>query len=333
MPEQQTASLQILGQLQSQLQLESDALSRAEQQKSYIQSMMASQMNAPVVDLDEYEPPKPKAVAQQQAASRSAVPGMKAKLANLMTRYSEDHPEVRRLKRQIEDEEAKEAKEPAPAVAAVVAEPAAPSAVRTARPSVPPRSSNPVLESQLRTIDAEIARRKEEQQRLLKTIGGYRSKLEAIPLREQQMTDLVRDYEISKAHYKSLLEKQLSADTATQLEIRQKGERFTVLDPAQPAERPSRPNRTLINSAGCLGGLALGLMLALATEFLGMSITGPEQILAVTGLPVLEVIPVIRTHADRMARRRRLFWAAASFMVLMMGAGAVLLYRYRDRVF
>ncbi len=177
---------------------------------------------------------------------------------------------------------------------------------------VPVKYVNPVLESQLHGLDAEIAKHQQEQQRLSKMVAGYQAKLEAIPVREQQITDLVRDYEISKAHYSKLLDNQLSAETATQLEIRQKGERFSILDPAQPAERPSRPNRALIDSAGAVGGLGLGIAIALMTEFLGICITSPDQITAATGLQVLEVIPVITTQADRLVRKRRIAWAAIS---------------------
>jgi polysaccharide biosynthesis transport protein len=333
MPEQQAASLQILGQLQSQLQLESEALNRSEQQKSYIQSMMAAQSNAPVVDLDELEPGGPKRVD----APKARVSGSKAKLAALLTRYSEDHPDVKRLRRQIQDEESKdapevknEAKDVPPPLAG---ENPPPVAVATKAPSRPVNYFNPVLESQLRVIEGEIAKHREEQQRLSKAVSRYQSKLEAIPVHEQQITELVRDYEISKGHYKQLLEKQLSAETATQLEIRQKGERFSVLDPAQPAERPSRPNRQFINIAGSVAGLGLGLLLALATEFLGVTITAPEQITAATGFSVLEVIPVIQTHKDRVVRKRRLVLGAASAGVVILGSFAILLYRYHDRIF
>jgi polysaccharide biosynthesis transport protein len=342
MPEHQTATMQILGQLQSQLQLESDALSRAEQQRAYIQSMAASQTNAPVVDLDENDPqptrrPGPSAALAGAAAS----PPLKARLAAALSRYSEDHPDVRRLRRQIQDEEAKQARtETAPVPDSSDTQGKSdsiprgiPSAAPPRRQLAPARYVNPVLESQLRALEAEITKRKEEQQRLMKAVAGYRTKLEAVPVREQQMTELVRDYEMSKAHYQQLLDKQLSADTATQLEIRQKGERFTVLDPAQPAQKPSSPNRALINAAGSIAGLVIGLALALATEFLGMAITGPEQVTSTTGLPVLEVIPLIHTHTDRMVRRRRLFYAAVSALVLVIASCAAVLYHYRYTAF
>jgi polysaccharide biosynthesis transport protein len=334
MPEQQAASLQILGQLQSQLQMESEALNRAEQQKQYLHSMMAAS-TAPVVDTDSIEPAAAKPPAASPQAPRSNLSVNKERLITLMTRYSDDHPEVRRLKRQIFDEEARLAKDNPQTVATVQAPPAPePEATQVKRASPrAARTSNPVLESQLRTVEAEIAKRKDEQQRISRQVAQYQSRLEAVPVREQEITELVRDYEISKAHYRQLLEKQLSAETATELEIRQKGERFTVLDPAQPADKPSRPNRMIINAAGAISGLGLGLLLALVTEFLGMSVTSPDQISATTGLAVLEVIPVIRTHTDRLAMRRRMVLAGASVGVLGLACCAVVLYHYRDRLF
>ncbi len=137
----------------------------------------------------------------------------------------------------------------------------------------------------------------------------------------------MRDYEISKTHYTQLLGKQMSAETATQLEIRQKGEKFSILDPAQVPERPSSPNRPLINAAGCLAGLLLGLALAIAPEFFGMSITAGEQLATASGYPVLEVIPVIRTRADRVRTRRLAVAAAASGTAMLLACIAVFYFR------
>jgi len=333
MPEQQAANLQILGQLQSQLQLEGEGLSRAEQQKTYIQSMMTQA--APVVDLDDGERNGLQAAPVAQGAptkgpdpSKSTINSDKARLAALLSRYTDDHPDVRKLKKQIEAEEAKAASlvSVVEATPAVAPETPSPSPLLKRAPQ-PVNYFNPVLQSQLSTLDAEIAKRKEEVQRLSKSISAYQAKLEAIPVREQQVTELVRDYEISKGHYGQLLEKQLSAETATQLEIRQTGEKFVILDPGQVAERPARPNRVLIDSAGAVGGLILGLLLAIGTEFLGMSITSPQDITAASGLPVLEVIPVIQTRTDRRLQKRRILFAAASAMTMALAVGAVLFFR------
>jgi polysaccharide chain length determinant protein (PEP-CTERM system associated) len=319
MPKQETADLQLLGQAQSQLQMEADSLSRAEQQKTYLQSMIAQ--TAPMVDIDPSDK-LPGAGTDNGTNTPSRLARDKAALAQLMKRYTEDHPDVRKLKKQIEDEEAQAALAPAQTAASV--EP-----VVKRPPPKPVNHTNPVLQSQLNSLDSEIAKHKEEKERLSKLVSLYRAKLDAIPLREQEITALERDYEISKAHYSQLLEKHLSAQTATQLEIRQKGEKFDILDRAVPAERPSKPNRALINLAGSLGGLVLGLLLALGREFFGMSIVGPQDIAAAAGLLVLGEIPIIMTQADQTFRRRWILVATTTVMVAALATGAVLFYHYR----
>ena len=330
MPEQQTADLQILGQLQSQLQLEGEALARAEQQRSVIQAMMTQA--APVLDIDSSNPPQQPAAAEAKPAATkpSTLSTLRAQLASMQGRYTDEHPGIRKLRSEIAAEEAREAQanhaapvaEARPTVTAAVEEPK-PAPRRRA-----PAYSNPVLDSQMRAVDDETGKHKKEQARLQALISGYQRKLESIPVNEQVIAALVRDHDISKAHYQQLLNNQLSAETATQLEIRQKGERFSVLDAAQPAERPSRPNRLLINSAGSLAGLMLGLLLALVSEFLALSITAPEQMAELTNLPVLEVIPMIETHLDRRNRRRRMIFGTVSAALLaLVATGAFIVYR------
>jgi hypothetical protein len=79
--------------------------------------------------------------------------------------------------------------------------------------------------------------------------------------------------------------------------------------------------------------LALGVFLALGTEFLGMSITSAEHLTAATGFPVLEVIPLIETRMDRLARRKRMFVAAVSGVAAVLAIGAFLIYHYGARSF
>lgn len=335
MPEQQTADLQVLGNLQSQLQLEAEALNRAEEQKSYVQSVMAQASDSPAPESAGAGPQavSPGAGKAAAPAPRTQLDIDKARLAAMLAHgYTEEHPDVRMLKAQMARDEADAARLPVPVPAA--ADPIGPQQGATARVSTPaPKRPNLVLEAQLRNAEDEIQKHKSEQERLMKLVAGYQAKVEAIPVREQQISDLVRDYEISKVHYQQLLNNQLSAETATQLEIRQKGEKFSVLDPAQPAQRPSKPNRMLLNAAGAAAGLVIGLLLSLVSEFLGMSISSAEQITAATGLPVLEVIPTIRTHADRVVRRRRMVLAAISVALTVMAASAAVAFHYRNQLF
>jgi len=342
MPEQQVANLQISGQLQSQLHLVGEALARAEQQRNLTQAMMSQ--SAPVVDIDDGEvkgPGGPEAKVAGAVKTSQPVITKKQKLTaelneKLNRHYTEHHPDIKRLRRQIAQEEANEPKpaeikaEVKPPAEAAKEVAAVPSETVPAHKSglLSPAPGNPVLISQLKTLDADIAKQREEQRRLSKQLGVYQAKLEAIPIREQEITELVRDYEISKAHYSQLLGKQLSAETATQLEIRQKGEKFSILDPAQPAEKPSKPNRKLLDAVGALAGLVLGVVLALATEVLGMSITVPEQLTDITGFAVLEVIPIIETRIDRRRRKKRMVWATVSGALITVLAGSAVLFSH-----
>lgn len=352
MPEQETADLQILGQTQAQLNTVAEALARDDTERSTIQVMMHSQ-SAPVVDVDDSEPKTvssqaPSAAAQAPAA-QSILNRHKAELAEKLKHFGESHPEIRKLRAEIKDDEEKEAADQKAATpvapvetkppAAVVAQDGVPGAKQDpssqpTRVAPPPAAyNNPVLQSRMKSIEEDIAKNRVEQQRLGRVLAAYQTKVEAIPVREQEIADLTRDYEISKAHYSQLLSNQMNAETASELEIRQKGEKFNVLDMAQPAEKPSRPKRVLMNSAGAAAGLILGIVLALVTEFLGLSITSADQIFAISGFHVLEVIPQIHTEADRLVRRRRMVLAAAGGLAAALAVGGGLLYHYRSQFF
>jgi protein tyrosine kinase modulator len=337
MPEHQVMNLTVIGQLQASLQQESDALNRAEQQRSYLQSMMSQFV--PIVDYDDSDrdndqlgaPPTPAKQPGKAAAPVTTPADDRATLAALLTKYTDKHPEVQKLRAKIADREAREGRPPAPepvqSASAAPAEPVREAAAPRKKPV--PNTSNPVLVSQLKGVEAEIVKHKEERERISKTLASYRAKLEAIPVREQQITELVRDYEINKGHYAGLLGKQLSAETATQLEIRNKGEQFYVLDRAEPAQRPSSPKRTLIDLVGAVAGFVLGLVAVIAPEFMGSTFTSPDQIPLFHGNRILEVIPVIVTTAGAVRRKRkRMILAAASGVAATLLCGALVIYRF-----
>src|SRR5262249_42640679 len=156
-------------------------------------------------------------------------------------------PDVVKLKNKIAQEEAAQSKAANDAVAVTIPIPApsktetespADTAPKTQSASAPPAPRvNPVVQMQLRGVQAEIVRHREEKQRLAKLLDTYRVRLDAIPQSEQELASLTRDYEISKVRYNQLLSQQMNAETATQLELRQQGENFEVVDPAMAAEK------------------------------------------------------------------------------------------------
>lgn len=111
-------------------------------------------------------------------------------------------------------------------------------------------------------------------------------------MREQEMAGITRDYEMTKKNYESLLEKNMAAEMASNMEKNQKAERFVVIDRARLPEKPERPKRGLLTAFACLVGLGLGVVAGFAREFSQNVVLGdweiPEQV------PVLGRIPPIR---------------------------------------
>jgi hypothetical protein len=153
-----------------------------------------------------------------------------------------------------------------------------------------------------------------------------------LPIREQELASIKRDYEITKANYQSLLDKKLSAEMATDMEKRQKAERFTIIDAARVPEKPVKPNRPLLYALSSFGGLLLGIVLALGRELRNNTILGEWEL--PKGVPVLGRIPRIvpavappspDEQLSRGVARRRLrlalIWSSALVVVLAAAAG------------
>jgi hypothetical protein len=149
--------------------------------------------------------------------------------------------------------------------------------------------------------------RRNEQRRILADIATHQSRIGRLPVREQEMAQITRDYESAKLHYKSLLEKKISADMAADMERRQKAERFTIADPARVPGKPSRPNRTMLQAMGSIAGFAFGIVLALGREVRRRALLGDWQVPA--GVPVIARLPEI-THSSLEASgpARRKWW-------------------------
>ena len=98
------------------------------------------------------------------------------------------------------------------------------------------------------------------------SLTEYRSRLERLPVREQQMASLLRDYQTSKLTYQSLLEKKLSADMATDMERSDSSERFTIADPPRRPTKPVKPKRLVYLAGAAIGSFCLSLLMALGLE-------------------------------------------------------------------
>ncbi len=144
-------------------------------------------------------------------------------------------------------------------------------------------------------IKAELATIKERQERIAREIRQYEARVEHTPMREQQLASLTRDYENMQKNYQALLERRLNARMAENLERRQKGEQFRIIDPAHLPTFPESPDVLKIMAVSLLAGCGLGFSSALLVENMRSGFRHGEEVERLLGIPVLAEIPSFQT--------------------------------------
>lgn len=308
LPTQVQSNLQILSGLQSQLRTEEDALNAAKQQRAYLQSL-----------IEHYRTSKGDVVNDAPPATIDReLERLKSQLAELTVRYTERHPEVRKLKEQVAKTERQrdQLRAEAASDATLVANGAgrSPALVQ--------------LQSQMEANGMEIGSRERSVASIKIKINEYQSRLELEPVREQQFADLTRGYDQSKANYDELLKKKNASAMATSMELLQQGERFRVLDPPSLPTKPSFPNRLKFCGAGLALGLALGVLIAGWFEYADDRLYREKEIKKLLPAPVICEIPAIPTAEEVVGRQRRnwLGWAFAAVVLGLIVSGSALSY-------
>jgi succinoglycan biosynthesis transport protein ExoP len=295
LPDSKQYHLEVLGNLRAQLQSSMDRVNREQQEKVYLQSALIT--SHPTIDLDTG------ASGASSSPRQTEVQKFEARLAELQARYGPNHPDVRRAKKELDELKKKDAAE------------AAKMGSQPQQPEISPEElaaearKNPVIESRLSKLNDDIQEQTKLQAQLQQQIDFHVSKLQQMPIFEQQMAGLMRDYDTLRAHYVSLLDKKISAEMASALETRQKAERFVILDAATTPIKPFLPNRPLICLAGLFGGFLAGIALAAIFEMGDESVRSDVEAARIAGKPVLAGIPDLLTNQQRHARRFRAFGA------------------------
>jgi polysaccharide chain length determinant protein (PEP-CTERM system associated) len=255
----------------------------------------------------------PQTVAQQLETAR-------AELKNLEDRFTESHPDVATGRRRVADLEAKMAQSPAPAGSgAQIASALSPSSIAT-------RLNSMRLEAE--QLRKSIDSRKAEDERLRKNLLAYTARLEATPKLESELSVLMRDYETLKSQYELLLKKSEDSKLAVNLERRQIGEQFKVIDSARLPERPISPDRLRYNLIGMLLGLGLGAAFVGLLEYRDTTFKTDADVVTSLALPVIAVIPAMLTTVDRRRiTRRRLALAVGASVATILVAVAVAVWR------
>lgn len=173
---------------------------------------------------------------------------------------------------------------------------------------VPQKADNPAyiaLLSQLESTRRELAHLAALREDLRAKQRTYDSRLLQIPEIEREYRDLTRDYDNAQTRYREVKAKQMQAEVALELEKDRKAERFTLSEPPSYPERPASPKRLRIALIGLVASLGGGLGLAWLRDLLDPSVKGPYELARIARVPVLTAIPYIQTRRERVGKRRQ----------------------------
>jgi polysaccharide chain length determinant protein (PEP-CTERM system associated) len=325
LPSQQASNLQILSGLQSQLQNEEDALNASKQQRAYLQAMIDQERSAQKQTLTN-NTGNASAGPTDLASLDQQLEKMHAQLAELRSNYTDNYPDVRRLKIQIASAEAtrerllagfaQKSNDPKDADEGVVtADPIEGAAARQ-------------LQGQLQANQIEIKNRENSIAQLKGRVDSYQRLLNLSPATEQQLAVLARGYDQSKANYDDLLKKRDQSQIATNAEQMMQGQRFTILDPPSLPLKPVSPNRLKFCGIGLGAGLALGLALVGVFTLFDERIYNEDEIKGLLPFAVISEIPHFVSSADeaKVKRRTTLERAATVVVATCILAGAIFSY-------
>jgi protein tyrosine kinase modulator len=315
LPDQLQSNLQILTGAQGQLQAAIDARDKALQQQAYLNSL-ATQYDA--MGVTESSPAATASGAQQ-------VEMMRTELAALEAKYTPDHPDVKKLKETIArmEQSQKDTQD-------ANSDDATKDAETTGATRSQMQTMTPVMQiqSQLKANKLEIQREEAQIAKLEAKVNEYQARLNATPVRQQELADIMRNYDESKKNYDTLLGKTMASSLATSLTRQQQGDQFRIIDPPSLPDKSSFPDRFKFSLAGLAAGLMLAFVFGAGSEFLDDRIRSEQDLLSAAQLPVLAEIPPLPTDREIAAQRWKPWIAVAAAVLIAIIIPTGIWYAY-----
>ena len=298
LPSQLESNLQVIQNTQLQVQAIVESINRDRDRRMLVERQLGDLK----ADADVAAQAPPPASTGDLATGTTTVQQLAQARSNLRAlelRFKPGHPDLALWQRRIRDLEkkadAEALEQPVSASAAVPTSPGESARLRRIRD----------LEAELTQLDQQIAQKESDEKRLRAAAAGYQARVDAAPTRESEMAELTRDYSTLQSMYTSLLTKKEESKISANLERRQIGEQFKLLDPARMPERPFSPDRHSINMMGIFAGLGIGLALVGLLEYRDSSFKTDDEVAAVLQLPVLAVVPAMKSESERRSLFRK----------------------------
>ncbi len=313
LPEQKDVNLRTLERLQAQLQLAHENNRRATERRQMLTDALG-QIDTSVAMTS----PGGSGISVTPADTAAArLNLLRQELAMAQTRFSDKYPDVVQLKEQIRvlEQKVETEKQAAQALPKSVAHASKRGAGGRELRTPPENAYVQSLMTQLDQATVEAKTTSEEMQNINAQIATVTRRLDSTPKREQELALLTRDYDTTRELFKSLLTKRGEANMAAELEQKQQGESFRVIEPARLPERPAGPNRfrlLLVGLALAIGAAGAAVVLA---EQVDTSFRRVDEVRSTLPLPVLSAIPRITTEHDRTHGLRQRRWATAAICV------------------
>jgi polysaccharide chain length determinant protein (PEP-CTERM system associated) len=287
LPGAEQSNINMLQTLNTQLDSSTQALARMEQDKSYAESILAM-----AIQNQGTQAGGKTGLAPQ--AEEAELQQLLAQEADLTSRYTDDYPDVRAVKAKIAELRQKMAQAPPPA-------PVAPSA------TAPKPSDSPSIQQlrlQIRAMEQGIAAKRRDQASIQAQLHMYQERVAASPEVEEEYKAITRDNATAQEFYAGLLKKMEDSKMSYDLERRQQGEQFRVMDEPNLPESPAFPKRPVFVGGGLAAGLGLGLLIVGLLEYLDTALRTERDIWSFTKLPTLGVIGFTGDTAAIKPKRR-----------------------------
>ena len=279
LPEEEQSNLNILTGMNAQLEANTQALSRAHQDKAFNESLIGQlETNWKASQTGQ----NPETADQQLGA-------LQEQLASLQARYTSEHPDVIKLKSRMEELKKRMAGTPKNNPSA--------NGSTQASAAEPPQLQQ--LRAKLRQDDMNITDLTKRQGQIQDQIRLLQDRVQASPMVEQQLKELTRSYQTAQDFYNDLLKKRQNAGVAGDLESQQQSEQFRVYDPPSLPDRPSFPKKPYFAGGGLGGGLALGLAILYLIAIGDKSMHTERDIELALKLPVLALVPLLEALSQR----------------------------------
>ena len=230
----------------------------------------------------------------------------RAMLSYLETRYTQKHPDIIRIKKIISDLEKNKQNN---------------KDTSNGSQYIPQDAKMEVegIKVNINTLTTDIAKLKSQ-------IRVYEGRIENTPKREQELKSSERDYNNIRASYDMMLNKKLESEISVNMEKKQKGEKFQIIDPARIPEKPVFPNMKILFLLTLVAGPNIGLGLVFLLEYLDTSFRSPKDIESGLGFSVLATIPLIFDQKYKRRQRMNQVFSVVSIMLsfILLSAFAVL---------